>query len=92
MHTQTAKNEKVKVSIRLRPFSEEEKRIDSTTPIESIDETQNTMNIKRNFENKQYTFDKIFPSTSTQEDIFISVKDIINVSISKIKIVCIKWI
>ena len=81
MHTQTAKNEKVKVSIRLRPFSEEEKRIDSTTPIESIDETQNTMNIKRNFENKQYTFDKIFPSTSTQEDIFISVKDIINVSI-----------
>ena len=81
MHTQTAKNEKVKVSIRLRPFSEEEKRIDSTTPIESIDETQNTMNIKRNFENKQYTFDKIFPSTSSQEDIFISVKDIINVSI-----------
>lgn len=81
MHTQTAKNEKVKVSIRLRPFSEEEKRIDSTTPIESIDETQNTMNIRRNFENKQYTFDKIFPSTSTQEDIFISVKDIINVSI-----------
>ena len=87
MHTQTAKNEKVKVSIRLRPFSEEEKRIDSTTPIESINETQNTMNIRRNFENKQYTFDKIFPSTSTQEDIFISVKDIINVSISKIKIV-----
>ena len=81
MHTQTAKNEKVKVSIRLRPFSEEEKRIDSTTPIESIDETQNTMNIRRNFDNKQYTFAKIFPSTSTQEDIFISVKDIINVSI-----------
>lgn len=85
MHTQTAKNEKVKVSIRLRPFSEEEKRIDSTTPIESIDEEQSTMNIKRNFENKQYTFDKIFPSTSTQEEIFMSVKDIINVSILKNK-------
>lgn len=85
MHTQTAKNEKVKVSIRLRPFSEEEKRIDSTTPIESIDEEKSTMNIKRNFENKQYTFDKIFPSTSTQEEIFMSVKDIINVSILKNK-------
>jgi hypothetical protein len=36
---QLIKNEKVKVAIRLRPFTEDEINIDATTPIEIYDTT-----------------------------------------------------
>ena len=75
---QSPKNETVKVSIRLRPFTPEELSINSTTQIESI--TNNSISIKKNFEQKNYTFDRIFSSSSSQEEVFLSVKDIINVN------------
>ena len=37
------KNERVLVYVRIRPFSEDEKQKDNTTPIEQIDTTNNLM-------------------------------------------------
>ena len=64
------KLERVMVSIRVRPFSEEEKQKDSSTPIESIDNKSNRLTVKKDYDKKTFTFDKIYPLTSIQEDVF----------------------
>ena len=55
---QLIKNEKVKVAIRLRPFTEDEKNIDATTPIEVYDTiTKQIISIftKTNVYKRQYS-------------------------------------
>ena len=66
-----SKIERVRVSIRVRPFSEEEKKIDQTSPIESISEKNNSIIIKRDFfEKKNFCFDNIFPMETSQLSVF----------------------
>ena len=74
-----SKIERVKVSIRVRPFIEEEKKIDDTTPIESIDEKNNIITIKRDFDKKNFSYDKIFPMNAPQISIFDTTsKEVVN--------------
>ena len=74
-----SKTERVKVSIRVRPFNEDEKKIDETTPIEMIDQKNNVMIIKRDFDKKNFSFDKIFPMETPQISIFdITSKEVVN--------------
>lgn len=74
------KHEKVIVNIRIRPFTQEETVLDKTTPIEAIDVKTNSLLFKRDLDTKPFTFDRIFPINSTQEDIFnSSAKGVIDV-------------
>ena len=41
----SSKQERVQVSVRIRPFNESEKEIDPTTPIKSINQKNNSMHI-----------------------------------------------
>jgi len=66
------KLERVMVSIRVRPFTEEEKQKDSSSPIESMDLKNNRMTVKKDYDKKTFTFDKIYPLTSVQEEVFES--------------------
>jgi hypothetical protein len=45
--TNKDKLERVNVSIRIRPFSEDEKKKDPTSPIDNIDLTNNTLRSKK---------------------------------------------
>ena len=45
--TNKDKLERVNVSIRIRPFSENEKKKDPTSPIDNIDLTNNTLRSKK---------------------------------------------
>ena len=45
--TNKDKLERVNVSIRIRPFSEDEKKKDPTCPIDNIDLTNNTLRSKK---------------------------------------------
>ena len=45
--TNKDKIERVNVSIRIRPFSEDEKKKDPTSPIDSIDLTNNALRSKK---------------------------------------------
>ena len=45
--TNKDKMERVNVSIRIRPFSEDEKKKDPTSPIDSIDLTNNALRSKK---------------------------------------------
>ena len=66
------KIERVKVSIRIRPFNEEEKKRDSSSPLENVDTKNNILTIKREYDKKNYSYDKIFPMTTDQISIFES--------------------
>ena len=56
------KLERVMVSIRVRPFSEEEKQKDSSTPIESIDNKSNR--IKKHLHLIKFTLSHLFKKMS----------------------------
>ena len=74
-----SKIERVKVSIRVRPFNEDEKKIDETTPIESIDQKNNIMTIRRDFDKKNFSYDKIFPMETQQISVFEETsKEVVN--------------
>ena len=64
------KIERVKVSIRIRPFNEDEKRRDSSTPIENVDTKTNSITIKKEYDKKNFSYDHIFPMTTDQLTIF----------------------
>lgn len=51
MSSEKTKLERVMVNVRIRPFTEEEKRRDSSTPIENLD-------LKRNCLQSKYTSNK----------------------------------
>ena len=65
-----SKIERVKVSVRIRPFNEEEKRKDSSSPIESVDKKNNTISILKEYDKKTYSYDNVFPSNTEQTEIF----------------------
>ena len=74
-----SKIERVKVSIRIRPFNEDEKKLDPTSPIEITDQKNNIMTIKRDFDKKNFSFDNIFPMETSQTSIFDTTsKDVVN--------------
>ena len=78
-NTSKTKTERVKVSIRVRPFNEDEKKLDDSTPIEKIDKMNNTMIIKRDFDKKNFSFDNIFPMDTSQISVFdITSKEVVN--------------
>jgi len=61
-----------KISIRIRPFNEEEKKRDSSSPLENVDTKNYILTIKREYDKKNYSYDKIFPMTTDQISIFES--------------------
>ena len=68
------KIERVIVYLRVRPQSEEENRSPiKDSIIESIDTHRNTINIKKESDRKQYTFDGIFDHASLQKEIYSKV-------------------
>ena len=64
------KSERVLCYVRIRPFTKDELDRDKTTPIEAIDEKNNSMTVKKEFEKKNYNYDKIFPENTNQSEIF----------------------
>ena len=76
----SSKIERVKVSIRVRPFNEDEMNIGGQTPFKSIDTKNNVLSIKTDFSTKVYAYDGIYDENSTQEQVFnISAKPVIDV-------------
>ena len=65
-----SKLERVKVSVRVRPFLPSEKAIDPTSPIESVDTKHNLINILKEYDKKTFTYDHVYPEKSTQAEIF----------------------
>ena len=51
------KLERVRVSVRVRPFLQSEKEIDPTSPIESIDTKHSIINILKEYDKKTFTYD-----------------------------------
>ena len=64
------KLERVKVSVRVRPFLDAEKAIDPTSPIESIDKKRNVITILKEYDKKTFTYDHLYNEKSTQSEIF----------------------
>ena len=64
-----SKVERVQVSVRVRPFLDDVKK-DPTSPIESIDKKRNVINIKKEYDQKTFTYDHIYPMDSNQSEIF----------------------
>ena len=64
------KLERVKVSVRVRPFLDSEKAIDPTSPIESIDKKRNVITILKEYDKKTFTYDHLYNDKSTQSEIF----------------------
>ena len=74
-----SKTERVKVSIRIRPFNDDEKKLDPTSPVEIVDQKNNVMTINREFDKKNFSFDNIFPMESSQISIFDTTsKEVVN--------------
>ena len=65
-----SKLERVQVSVRIRPFSNEEKLKNPNNVISSIDQKTNTLTAKKDYDIKTFTFDNIYPINSKQDDIF----------------------
>ena len=76
------KAERVKVYIRIHPFSDDEMKIGGETPFKSIDSKNNVLSIKTDFYTKVYAYDGIYDSQSSQDQVFnISAKPVIDVRI-----------
>jgi len=97
--------ERVVVHLRIRPLNEEELQGYTNTPFEKINETENSILVKKDFDQKVFNFDTISNSNIKQMEIFEkSSKEIIdvynfskNIKILKIKnllfiIVSFEWI
>ena len=68
--SKSTKQERVQVSVRIRPFNDQEKQIDPTTPIKSIDLKNNFLQIQKEYDTKSFNYDHIYPEDSNQEEIF----------------------
>ena len=66
----STKQERVQVSVRIRPFNDQEKQIDPTTPIKSIDLKNNFIQIQKEYDTKTFNYDHIYPEDSNQQEIF----------------------
>jgi len=66
----SAKQERVQVSVRIRPFNDSEKELDPTTPIKSIDQKNNSLRIQKDYDTKSFSYDHIYPEESNQAEIF----------------------
>ena len=64
------KLERVRVSVRVRPFNEQEKSIDPTSPIESVDSKNGIINVLKEYDKKTFNYDNVFPEQSNQSEIF----------------------
>ena len=80
------KSERVMVHVRMRPFSEEELKQDSTSPIESFDAVTNTITVKKDFDKKSYNYDTVLNMNIKQKDVFEkTAREVVDV---KIYIMC----
>ena len=70
MQGKKEKLERVRVSVRVRPFLPSEKAIDPTSPIESVDTKHSIINILKEYDKKTFTYDHVYPEKSTQSEIF----------------------
>ena len=68
----SAKQERVQVSVRIRPFSEREKELDPTTSIKSIDQKNGFLTVQKEkeYDKKSFNYDHIYPEDSNQSEIF----------------------
>ena len=69
----STKQERVQVSVRIRPFNELEKQKDPSTPIKSIDLKNNFLQIQKGNDTKDiksFKYDHIYSEDSKQETIF----------------------
>ena len=66
----TTKQERVQVSVRIRPFNDQEKEIDPTTPIKSVDKKNASLRIQKEYDTKNFSYDHIYPEDSIQSEIF----------------------
>ncbi len=66
----TTKQERVQVSVRIRPFNDQEKEIDPTTPIKSVDKKNASLRIQKEYDSKNFSYDHIYPEDSIQSEIF----------------------
>ena len=58
-------------------------KVTAGTPIEAIDEKNNVMTIKRDFDKKEFSFDKIFPMETQQISIFDTTSKVVVNSVLK---------
>ena len=70
MRGKKEKFERVRVSVRVRPFNSQEKEIGPTSPIESIDVKHGIINVLKEYDKKTFNYDHVYPEKSTQEEIF----------------------
>lgn len=64
------KSERVMVHVRMRPFSDEEMKQDSSSPIDSFDTVNNCISIKKDFDKKTYNYDTVLNMNIKQKDVF----------------------
>ena len=64
------KNERVLVYVRIRPFSQDELVNDNSSPIESVDTKRNTMIVKKEYDKKNFNYDRIFQENINQKEVF----------------------
>ena len=64
------KNERVLVYVRIRPFSQDELINDNSSPIESVDTKRNTMIVKKEYDKKNFNYDRIFQENINQKEVF----------------------
>jgi len=62
--------ERIQVFVRIRPFNSDELEKDRTSPIEVLDTKNNAMIFRREYDKKNFSYDRIFPENSTQKEIF----------------------
>jgi hypothetical protein len=76
------KTERVKVSIRVRPFNQDENERGGETPFTNLDVENSMVTIKKEYDVKNYSYDGLYDMNSTQEQIFQkSAKVVIDVSL-----------
>ena len=74
-------SERVKVYIRVRPFSEDENKRGGETPFTNLDVDNSIVSIKKEYAVKDYTYDGLYDMNSTQEEVFEkSAKPVVDVS------------
>ncbi len=72
--------ERVAVHLRIRPFTEEELQGYAHTPFEKINEKENSIFVKKDYDQKVFNFDSISNSNIIQNEIFEKTsKEIIDV-------------
>ena len=63
-------SERVKVYVRVRPFSDDENKRGGETPFTNLDVDNSIVSIKKEYAVKDYTYDGLYDMNSTQEEVF----------------------